>query len=84
VHAAAAPADVTGKIAVGGFDERFTAPWREDSDLVVTQLECNARLVRVPEAAVVHAVRPARWGVSVRQQSKSMFSALLYKKHPVL
>src|SRR5919199_1033677 len=70
--------------AVGGFDERFAAPWREDSDLFFTLLSCNARLVRVPEAAVVHAVRPARWGVSMRQQRKSMFNALLYKKHPVL
>ena len=70
--------------AVDGFDERFAAPWREDSDLFFTLLGCNARLVHVPEAAVIHAVRPARWGVSMRQQRKSMFNALLYKKHPVL
>ena len=44
----------------------------------------DARLVRVPEATVVHAVRPARWDVSVRQQRKSVFNALLYKEHPVL
>ena len=44
----------------------------------------NARLVRVPEATVVHAVRPAQWGVRVRQQRKNLFNALLYKKHPVL
>ena len=44
----------------------------------------DARLVRVPEATVVHAVRPARWDVSVRQQRKSLFNALLCKEHPVL
>src|SRR5437764_6296260 len=34
--------------AVGGFDERFAAPWREDSDLYFTLLGCSARLVHVP------------------------------------
>jgi hypothetical protein len=30
----------------------------------------------------VHPVRPARWGVSLAQQRKVMFDALLYKKFP--
>lgn len=67
---------------VGGFDESFTAAWREDTDLWLTLVERGCRLVVVPEAVVVHPVRPARWGVSVRQQSKSRFNALLRKKHP--
>ena len=70
--------------AVGGFDERFTAPWREDSDLYFALLERRAILVEALEAIVVHPVRRARWGVSMRQQRKSMFNALLYKKHPAL
>ena len=70
--------------AVGGFDERFSAAWREDSDLFFTLLERGHELVRAPGAVVVHPVRPARWGVSLRQQRKSMFNALLYKKHPAL
>jgi glycosyltransferase involved in cell wall biosynthesis len=74
--------------AVGGFDERFTAAWREDGDLYFTLLrQTNGqvkRFLRVPEAIVVHPVRPARWGVSLGQQRKSMFNALLYKKHPEL
>ncbi len=70
--------------AVGGFDERFTAAWREDSDLAFTLLERHARIVWAPEAVVVHPVRAARWGVSVSQQRKSMYNALLYKKHPAL
>ena len=70
--------------AVGGFDERFTLAWREDSDLYFTLLERGFRVVHVPGAVVVHPVRPAPWGVSLRQQRKSLFNALLYKKHPAL
>lgn len=69
---------------LGGFDERFTAAWREDSDLHFALLEHGARIVRVPTAVVVHPVRPAPWGVCLRQQRKSLFDALLYKKHPAL
>jgi glycosyltransferase involved in cell wall biosynthesis len=70
--------------AVGGFDERYTLAWREDSDLFLTLLERGARLVHAPEAIVVHPVRRARWGISLSQQRKSEFNALLYKKHPAL
>ena len=70
--------------AVGGFDERFTAAWREDADLFFTLLEQGFRVVHVPEAVVVHPVRPGRWGISLSQQRKSEFNALLYKKHPAL
>jgi glycosyltransferase involved in cell wall biosynthesis len=70
--------------AVGGFDERFTAPWREDSDLFFTLIERGAGYAFEPDALVVHPVRPASWGVSIKQQPKSMFNALLYKKHPLL
>lgn len=68
--------------AVGGFDERFTAAWREDADLFFALLERGCRVARAPGAVVVHPVRPAQWGVSLHQQRKSMFNALLYKKHP--
>jgi glycosyltransferase involved in cell wall biosynthesis len=70
--------------AVGGFDERFTAAWREDADLFFTLLERGYRVARAPEAVVIHPVRPAPWGISIRQQRKSMYNALLYKKHPAL
>ncbi|HXR66352.1 MAG TPA: glycosyltransferase [Ktedonobacteraceae bacterium] len=69
---------------VGGFDERFTAAWREDSDLFFMVLERGLRHCVAENAVVVHPVRPARWGVSLAQQRKCMFNALLYKKHPVL
>jgi glycosyltransferase involved in cell wall biosynthesis len=65
-----------------GFDERFTSPWREDSDLHFRLLDMNARIAHAPEALVVHPVRPAPWGVSLLQIKKMTFDALLYKKHP--
>lgn len=71
-------------LAVGGFDERYTYAWREDSDLAFTLLKRRATFANAPDALVVHPVRPAPWGISMRQQRKSMFNALLYKKHPVL
>lgn len=64
-----------------GFDERFRLAWREDSDLQFRLLESGACIVRVPGAVVVHPVRPARWGVSLAQQKKVVFDALLFKKH---
>ncbi|HEX6540150.1 MAG TPA: glycosyltransferase [Ktedonobacterales bacterium] len=70
--------------AVVGFDERFTQAWREDSDLHFRLMRQGARLVAAPHAIVTHPVRPAPWGISVRQQRKSMYNALLYKKHPDL
>jgi GT2 family glycosyltransferase len=70
--------------AVGGFDERFTSAWREDSDLHFNLLERGAMVRKLPEAVVVHPVRPAPWGISLKQQRKSQFDALLFKKHPKL
>jgi GT2 family glycosyltransferase len=67
-----------------GFDERFRVAWREDADLYFRLIEAGARIVHVPAALVVHPVRPASWGVSIRQQRKVLFDALLYKKHPRL
>jgi glycosyltransferase involved in cell wall biosynthesis len=70
--------------ALGGFDERFTAAWREDSDLHFTLLERACSIAHAPTAIVTHPVRPGGWGISIKQQRKSMFNALLYKKHPQL
>jgi GT2 family glycosyltransferase len=69
---------------LGGFDERFLSAWREDSDLHFRLLEYGFKLRKVPEAIVVHSVRPAPWGISLRMQRKCQFDALLYKKHPAL
>lgn len=71
-------------LATGGFDERYTAAWREDSDLHFALLERHARIVPAPEAVVLHPVRPAPSGISLSQQRKVMYDALLYKKWPRL
>jgi len=70
--------------ALGGFDETFRLPWREDSDLQFRLLEAGHRIVRAEDAVVVHPLRPAPWGVSLKQQKKVMFDALLFRKHPEL
>jgi glycosyltransferase involved in cell wall biosynthesis len=70
--------------AVGGFDERFAMAWREDADLWLTFIERGEPLAAAEDATVVHPLRPAPWGVSLSQQRKSQYNALLYKKHPVL
>ena len=69
---------------VGGLDENFTVPWREDSDLYFSLLERGYEVAQTPHAVVIHPVRPASWGESLRQQRKILFDALLYKKHPAL
>lgn len=69
-------------LAVGGFDERFTSAWREDSDLQFSLLSIGVTVARADDAVVVHPVRPAHWGVSLSQQRKSRFEALLFRKHP--
>ena len=70
--------------AVGGFDERFAMAWREDGDLWLTFIGRGEALVSAEDAVVTHPLRPAPWGVSLSQQRKSQYNALLYKKHPVL
>ncbi len=68
--------------ALDGFDEQFTAAWREDSDLQFRMQEIGFRVGRAEDAVVLHPVRPAGFGVSLRQQRKAMLDALLFKKHP--
>jgi glycosyltransferase involved in cell wall biosynthesis len=69
---------------VGGFDEEFTMAWREDSDLEFKLLECEIPILKIEEALVIHPVRKAPWGISLKEQKKSMFDALLFKRHPGL
>jgi cellulose synthase/poly-beta-1,6-N-acetylglucosamine synthase-like glycosyltransferase len=70
--------------AIGGFDERFTSAWREDSDLQFRLLKANRKVVPARNAVVAHPVRPMPWAGGIRQHRKIAFDALLYKKHPVL
>lgn len=67
-----------------GFDERFTAPWRDDSDLHFRLLGIGAAIVHAPRAVVLRPVPPAPWGASLLHVKRMVFDALLYKKHPRL
>ena len=69
-------------VQVRGFDERFTRPWREDSDLQFRLMRDVGQVGRCEGAVVLHPVRAERWGVCLRQQRNAYFDALLYKKHP--
>lgn len=71
-------------VKTGGFDEDFSMAWREDSDLEFKLIANNIPVTRVNTAIVTHPVRHAAWGVSIREQKKTMFNALLYKKYPRL
>ena len=68
---------------VGGFDERFTMAWREDSDLQFKLLRQGYAIGRAAGAVVTHPLRPAPLGISIRQQRKVYFDALLYRNDPV-
>lgn len=67
---------------VDGFDERFTVPYREDSDLHFRVEATGGRLLTNPAAVVIHPAPAGPFAVSLRLQRNSMFNALIYKKHP--
>jgi glycosyltransferase involved in cell wall biosynthesis len=71
-------------LKVGGFDEEFALAWREDSELEFKLINAGVPIVKINAALVVHPVRRAPWGVSLMEQKKTMYNALLYKKHPSL
>ncbi|HZZ91945.1 MAG TPA: glycosyltransferase family A protein [Usitatibacter sp.] len=71
--------------AIGGFDERFTSAWREDSDLQFTLMRSlPGEIVKAPRAVVEHPVRAMTWRDNLRAHRKILFDALLFKKHPEL
>jgi GT2 family glycosyltransferase len=70
--------------SINGFDESFSMAWREDSDLEFKLLGQAIPILYVQSARVTHPVRGAGWGISLKEQKKSMYNVLLYKKHPKL
>ncbi|RXF72248.1 glycosyltransferase [Arcticibacter tournemirensis] len=68
---------------VGGFDERYRMAWREDSDLHFNFIS-NEIPIHPIQAVVTHPIREAPWGVSIKEQKKGLYNALLYKKYPAL
>ena len=71
-------------LCLGGFDPRFRAAWREDSDLFFRLIKHGFDVVHAMDAVVVHPVRPEPWSVRLGAERKRVFDALLYKKHPAL
>ncbi len=69
---------------VGGFDEEFPVAWREDSELQFKLIAASVPIIKVENALIIHPVRTAPWGVSLKEQKKSKYNALLSKKHPAL
>lgn len=69
---------------VGGFDERYTAAWREDSDLQFKLLEHDGTIIEAVDAVVVHPLRSMPFGAAIGMQKKVMFDVLLYRKFPRL
>jgi hypothetical protein len=57
---------------------------RADSDLEFKLLSEKVSIVMLKNAVVTHPIKKASWGISIREQKKIMFNALLYKKFPIL
>jgi glycosyltransferase involved in cell wall biosynthesis len=71
-------------LKTGGFDEQFSMAWREDSDLEFKLLSERIPIKHIESAVVTHPVRKASWGISIKEQKKTLYNALLYKKYPRL
>jgi len=69
---------------IGGFDQRFEKAWREDSDLYFTLMEQGRGIMHVLQAVITHPLRPAPFGICLKQQANNLYEALLFKKHPSL
>ncbi|WP_304512050.1 CBS domain-containing protein [Dermatobacter hominis] len=65
--------------AVGGFDERFTRAYREDTDLAL-RLGAHGRLT-VGARRVDHPVRPTSWWACVRAQRGNADDARMRRLH---
>jgi len=66
--------------ATGGFDERFARAYREDADLGLRVTAAGLSIVR-GERHVLHPVRPARAGISVRLQAGNADDVLMDAIH---
>lgn len=75
--------------ALGGFDERFPAPFGEDVDLGWRALERGASTGWVPDAVVLHAVHTTGrllpdWIAQLRYASRCQYAAAMVSRHPQL
>jgi glycosyltransferase involved in cell wall biosynthesis len=73
----------TALTKVNGFDENFSIAWFGDSDLQFKLIKASIPIHYV-KAVIIHPVHKAKWGTCLTEQRKTVFNALLYKKHPEL
>lgn len=69
--------------AVGGFDEGFTRPGGEDTDLAFRVREACGRTFRFARRALVHHdVRPSRFAEAARETQRWVDTPRLFARHP--
>jgi glycosyltransferase involved in cell wall biosynthesis len=69
-------------LALGGFDERFSEPCREDSDFAFRAQAAGHQLAFVPEALVRHPVREVAPSRQYHHAREGRFEALIERQHP--
>ena len=69
---------------VHGLDERYHSLLQAGNDLALKLLSQNIPVLQLDEARVVYPARETDWRISIREQKKNMYDALLYKKFPLL
>lgn len=67
---------------VGGFDESFRSPHREDSDLAWRVLDAGGRIVFAPDVIAFHPYFPKRPLEALKSYAVLQYDYLLYFKHP--
>lgn len=71
-------------LELGGFDERFTQPCREDSEFAFRVLESGASFAFEPQAVVRHPVRETGPGRFFYHAREGRFEALIERRYPKL
>jgi glycosyltransferase involved in cell wall biosynthesis len=69
-------------LALGGFDERFTEPCREDSEFAFRARAAGHSLAFVPAALVRHPVREVAPKRQYHHAREGRFEALIERQHP--
>lgn len=67
---------------LGGFDERFRAPHREDTDLAWRVLDAGGRIMFAPDVVAFHPYFPKRPLTTLKSFALLKYDHLLYFKHP--
>lgn len=67
---------------VGGLDEKFPIPFREDSDLAFSILERGGKIEFACEALVNHPPFEESWLKALVKKRNFFYDPLLFKKHP--